>query len=59
METNIASLTIVSDLSVDGEIWTTRLFGKPIDVILEEIDVLPGIEGLVIDDQGQVFIQKT
>lgn len=58
METNIASLTIVSDLSVDGEIWTTRLFGKPIDVILEEIDVLPGIEGLVIDDQGQVFYSK-
>ena len=55
METNIASLTIVSDDSVDGEIWTTRLFGKPIDVILEEINELLGIEGLVIDNSGKVF----
>src|SRR5690625_6841481 len=28
IETNIASLTIVSKKSVDGEIWTGRLFGQ-------------------------------
>ena len=27
LETEMASLTIISDASVDGEIWTTRLFG--------------------------------
>lgn len=55
IETNIASLTIVSDYSIDGEIWTTRLFGKPIEVILEEINELLGIEGLIIDNSGKVF----
>ena len=28
VETELASLTIISDKSVDGEIWTTRLFEK-------------------------------
>ena len=28
VETELASLTIISDKSVDGEIWTTRLFGR-------------------------------
>lgn len=54
MTTNIASLTICSDQSVDGEIWTTRLFGKPIHEILKTIDRLPGIEGLVITVEGAI-----
>ena len=28
VETELASLTIISDKSVDGEIWTTRLFWR-------------------------------
>ncbi len=28
IESALASITIISDRSVDGEIWTTRLFGK-------------------------------
>lgn len=55
VETTIASLTIVSDLSVDGEIWTTRLFGKRIPDILGQIELLPGIEGLIITQSGQVL----
>lgn len=58
IETDIASLTIVSDRSVDGEIWTTRLFGKPINETIETINQLPAIEGLVIDKQGKVFYSK-
>src|SRR5699024_3536464 len=51
IETDIASLTIVSDRSVDGEIWTTRLFGKPINETIETINQLPAIEGMDIDKQ--------
>lgn len=54
VETDLASLTIVSDLSVDGEIWTTRLFGKQPDEIIQTINQLPEIEGLLISQKGEV-----
>lgn len=57
-ETEIASLTIVSDLSVDGEIWTTRLFGKRIPEIMGQIEILPGIEGLLITKDGKVLVSS-
>ena len=48
METEVASLTIVAEKSVDCEIWTTRLFGQnPYDII-EEIEQQPGLEAFVI-----------
>ncbi|MGP6140572.1 MULTISPECIES: FAD:protein FMN transferase [unclassified Jeotgalibaca] len=55
LETEIASLTIVSDLSIDGEIWTTRLFGKHVSEIMQQIESLPGIEGLIITQTGQLL----
>lgn len=50
--TDLASLTIVSDLSVDGEIWTTRLFGKEPAEILATVEALPGIEALLLTQTG-------
>ena len=48
METEVASITIVAEKSVDCEIWTTRLFGQnPYDII-EEIEQQPGLEAFVI-----------
>ena len=48
METELASITIVAEKSVDCEIWTTRLFGhNPYDII-EEIEQQPGLEAFVI-----------
>ncbi len=28
VDTQLASITIISDNSLDGEIWTTRLYGE-------------------------------
>ena len=48
METELASVTIVAEKSVDCEIWTTRLFGQnPYDII-EEIEQQSGLEAFVI-----------
>lgn len=58
METEIASLTIISDLSVEGEIWTTRLFGKSNETIIETIDNLENIEGIIITNTGEVIYSK-
>ncbi len=54
IETDVASLTIVSDRSLDGELWTTRLFGLPQNVVMAKIAVVDGIEGIVISKSGQI-----
>ncbi len=38
IDNQLASLTIVSDKSVDGEIWTTRLFGDSLVLSLEKVE---------------------
>lgn len=55
LTTELASLTILSQKSVDGEIWTTRLFGKEPSEILAIIDQTPEIEGILILQNRQVL----
>lgn len=55
VETNVAGLSIISKNSVDGEIWTTRLFGKHVEDIMDEINSLPNIEGVVVTTEGKVY----
>ena len=50
-----ASLTIVSKQSVDGEIWTTRLFGKSAQEILTEISREADLATLVVTKDNQVL----
>lgn len=57
-QTDVISLTILSEHSVDGEIWTTRLFGKPADFIVQTLDQLPGIDGLVMTETGEKRYSK-
>ena len=54
VETDLASLTIISDKSVDGEIWTTRLFGERSASILWQVESLDGIEAILIDKEGNL-----
>lgn len=56
METQIASLSIISKKSLDGEVWTTRLFGAAIEEILETVHNMLEIEAVIIDHSGQVFL---
>ena len=55
VETNVAGLSIISTASVDGEIWTTRLFGKSVEDILDEVNSLPDIEAVVVTTEGKVY----
>lgn len=57
-ETEVTSLTIVSDSSVDGEIWTTRLFGQPADVVLATLDRSEAIDGILITKDGRLLCSK-
>ena len=54
VETDLASITILSDRSVDGEIWTTRLFGDSPTSILNTVESLPGIDTLLVSQSGKI-----
>lgn len=55
IETDMASLTIVSKKSVDGEIWTGRLFGKPTDQVMDTLRGLEDIAGIVVTKDKEVL----
>lgn len=57
-ETDVISLTIVSDDSVDGEIWTTRLFGQTADAILAALDHSEEINGILITKDGSLICSR-
>lgn len=56
--TDVASLSIYSKRSIEGEIWTTRLYGKSAKEIITELDQLEGIDGLVITKEDQQMVSK-
>lgn len=57
-ETDLASLTIVSDQSLTGEIWTTRLFGQNAAAAIATINQQPDIEGIAITDEGKIAFSQ-
>lgn len=59
IKTDIASLTIVSNKSVDGEIWTGRLFGQHSDQMMNILDELKDVEGIVITKNGELYASKS
>ncbi|WP_040983401.1 FAD:protein FMN transferase [Oceanobacillus jeddahense] len=59
IESEIAGLTIVSKKSVDGEIWTSRLFGKSPRQIINTLDELEDIEGIVVTMDGKMCYSES
>lgn len=58
IETNMSSITIISDKSVDGEIWTSKLFGKSFEEINEELMKNKYIEAIIIYDDNTIKYTK-
>ncbi|WP_105993967.1 FAD:protein FMN transferase [Staphylococcus simulans] len=54
-EGDIASITIVSDQSIDGEIWTTVCFAMSIQQAISVLNEIPGIEAVIISKENKVF----
>ncbi|APX71759.1 FAD:protein FMN transferase [Companilactobacillus allii] len=54
IKTNLESITIVADKSIDCEIWTTRLFGQNALKAVEILNKLDGIDGVVVTTDGQM-----
>ena len=57
-QTDVASLTIRSKQSIDGEIWTTRLYGHHSETIIDTLNQLDDIDGIVITQTGHVLYSK-
>lgn len=55
IESNMASISIISKTSLMGEIWTTNLFGKCLDDIKEIGKSNPYIDIIVVDKDQNVF----
>lgn len=53
-QADVRSVTVVSESSLDGEIWTTRLFPLSKEAIINQAEQIDQIEVLVVDQQGQV-----
>lgn len=58
-ETDIASITVVSDKSVDGEIWTTRLFAHKPEQVIAMLNEQEGLGGIVITKDGRLLYSKS
>lgn len=56
VETELASLTIVSKTSIAGEIWTTRLFGATISDIYQTVVTTKGIEAIIITKDDKIIV---
>jgi thiamine biosynthesis lipoprotein len=59
IETEIAGLTVVSKKSVDGEIWTGRLFGQSPQQIIEKLNQLKDVDGIVITKNSEVYYSES
>ena len=54
IKTNIASLTIIADKSLDCDLYTTKFFGLDISTILQKINRIEGMEAIVITTDGRM-----
>ncbi|SJN56016.1 Thiamine biosynthesis lipoprotein ApbE precursor [Vibrio ruber DSM 16370] len=53
VDNNVASLSIISDHSLDCDIYTTKLFGLDARRILTTVNQIDGMEAIVITGDGQ------
>ncbi|MGT2772095.1 FAD:protein FMN transferase [Streptococcus marimammalium] len=58
LTTNIISLTIISKDSLDGEIWSSRLYTKTPKEILAIVDTLEGIEVLILTTDQVLYLSN-
>lgn len=54
IESNIASLTIIADKSLDCDIYTTKLFGLDADSIIHRVNRIKGMGAVVITVDGRL-----
>lgn len=59
IQTKIAGLTIVSNKSVDGEIWTSRLFRQSPSQIIHTLNQIQDVAGIVVTKDGELYYSES
>lgn len=58
IESEIASVSIQSDQSIDGEIWTTILFAETPERAIAWLNQLEGIEGIILTRDQRMYVSE-
>lgn len=58
IDSQIASVTIVSAQAIDGEIWSTVLFSQSPQMAIQWLNQAPGIEGILVTKAKQVIVSE-
>ncbi|MGT2935508.1 FAD:protein FMN transferase [Streptococcus castoreus] len=58
IETDMASLTIVAPSSLDCDIWATRLFGLDSLAVINHLNTLDSIEGIIVTTDSRIAISN-
>ncbi|MFK8257650.1 FAD:protein FMN transferase [Erwinia sp. AnSW2-5] len=55
LDNELLSVTIISDDSIDGDIWTTLLYGLGVEKSLACLQEMPQVEAIFVTRDGQVI----
>lgn len=58
VETDVVSSSLLTDSSTDGDAYATMLFLMGRDRALEVLDGNPALQGLIVDDQGDIAMSQ-
>lgn len=58
LTTDVQSLTIIAPSALEGELWTTQLFGLPPEEILKQVAPLPNIEAIIVLADGTIKLSQ-
>ena len=58
LDNELLSVTVISDDSVDGDIYTTLLYGMGVEKALHYLTTVPHIEAIFVTRTGQVILSS-
>nr|WP_129953600.1 FAD:protein FMN transferase [Rahnella sp. RFA10(1/100)] len=56
LDNELLSVTIISEDSIDGDIWTTLLYGMGVEKSLASLTKIPHIEAIFVTRDGQIIL---
>ena len=58
LDNELLSVTIISQDSIDGDIWTTLLYGMGVEKSLAYLPQIPHIEAIFVTRDGQIIVSS-
>lgn len=58
LDNELLSVTIISEDSIDGDIWTTLLYGMGVEKSLAYMSQIPHIEAIFVTRDGRIILSS-